>query len=423
VYPDGSFDLVFDRVVIDDELVSAPIQNHGIRLNLFEDQFGRQALVTPRWGDPERFDVEVQDQTLILVGRVQIPEKPEFASRIDALGSIKLRLEAGGLVLGRTASGNGTELDGSLPGERTFALSLTGSIDLDRTPPEIRDESRSLRGPSDALLPWDPIVLRAAEPLSAVRLDEGLVLSPAEIADAVIDMTFGFSPVEAERSVRGVTLLTGNLKRWDGLLTGGDLSVWAVPDVIRDWPDNELAPDFALTIPFTDLGVPVSNHTFVRDDEVARYGHVTPWTFPPPDGAPCDVSTCIQIGPAPDGDCGARSGIAGILSTFEPAGTEYRIDYSILSAEPWPAGAVAFEVETALVGSPAAVKRVLVSDLVDLGSQAGELRYASGPLSVEVPYPIGFEIPGFVGFSISVGGELCNDAPRRYSVVVDYIEQ
>jgi len=417
--PDGSFDLVFDEFYLEGRPSSAPLVGFLLRVDLFDRGFGLQGLVTPRWGEAVPVAVRVEGLTLVLVGDSVVVEDPgEFWGFEDSLGSIVLPIDREGrLVLGNGATGAGVERRGE---DEVHPFEVLGRIDLDRTPPEIRSDSQSEYGPPSALLPWDPVVIRVAEPLSAPAIGDNIVLTPEGAPMAPISATFGYSPPDALLAFRGITVMTGQLKAWDGLLEGGDLAVTARPDV-PDWSGNLLASDTRIEIPYVHLGIPVSNHTFTLDEEVARWGY-TAWSGFPPE-LPCESSTCVQIGPVPDFSCDERSGIAGVLSTFSPAGASYRIDYSVRAEGPWPEGKVAFIVQTADFGAYAGETRVFGPELVNLGDGVGDLHYASGPLSVEISYPMGHVIPGAIGFGIFLASDVCDGGGPRYSVIVDYVEQ
>lgn len=405
---EGSFDVHFAELRAESEGAPAPSEVPSFRIDLLRETSGLSAIVTPRWGDPEPFAVRDKGNELAITGTVVVGESPDGGQPGKRWSTFTVPLDTEGrIVLGEGVGGFG--LEAALVGDELWSFGVRGSgtIEIDATKPELRHEFGSPYGPLDALLPWDVVLVRAAEPLAWSTFQGPLVLTSSEFTGEEIDVTWGGSPVEEARAKAGLIELRATPKAWKGLMSGGELLVQAAPaEAIVDWRGNALADAIIARVPLLSFGVEAPAHFFASEAEVATWG---PHRFLRDADAQTLCSgqtTCVEVGPLGVGGCGERAGIGGLLSVSETAGTSYTISYVARAAEPNPSNPF-FRVLTAAPDEGGALRTFPSPTFTDLGPSAGELRYVSEPSTWEVDYPLGFTPPGVVAFVIALGEGAC----------------
>jgi hypothetical protein len=89
------------------------------------------------------------------------------------------------------------------------AASAPGTVARDTTPPAAKPTVTSTEGPTDSLLPWDPIRVLEAEPVDASRLLKGLSVTSSAGAAPVAWSQEGLGPdVDWAGTVHAKGLLT-----------------------------------------------------------------------------------------------------------------------------------------------------------------------------------------------------------------------
>jgi hypothetical protein len=420
----GSYDLVLHGITRSPNSgfpnLTSPSEGASMRVDI-RNRAGSffDAVVTPRWGSPAAFSGFVALSVLPLAGQTEFWDGATGVD--DKWTTITLPIGPGhGLLLGSGVTLTGDEM---VMESGSSTLSGNGDIVLDHSQPEVTADSTSPNGPDSALLPWDPIVVHAAEPLPADALASDVSL---DVNAVNVPLTFDFEPTDPMTSWAGVATARGHATSWDALLHGGTGTLSTSPTALPRDPSGNSLKATSQSLFFLDPGDAVSEVTFTGGKNFAKWGNVTYWAFSN-SAKPCQAGDCVQIGPFDHGYCDTpRTGLAVWLAVYVPA-TAFRVSYRAFTADPGATFDPAFTVEATAPGGAVTSVPVVPSGLSDLGPSGAPLEYATDFLTVDVPFPAGFQIPGTLGVAIYGGrgadGPCGGPAnfPVSTAVVIDHI--
>ncbi|MEO7110705.1 MAG: hypothetical protein ABI183_09725, partial [Polyangiaceae bacterium] len=219
---EGSFDLSFGSVTAVSSFAgqsspgtTTPPSNDGnARVDVKKNSDGSYAvLVTPRWGQTQKFAADVSAAAVTLTGAPATFQALSSGGGIDDEWTTLSfpRASSGGFVGTFSASGNENIYDGDEG--FTYVLSTNGSISKDATAPEARAIIVSQSGPITALLPWDPITIQMAEPIDVSQLGNAFA-SDSFPADNGPHLEAGSADAFGR-----TTTTSGVTSNWSGLAT------------------------------------------------------------------------------------------------------------------------------------------------------------------------------------------------------------
>ena len=347
----GSFDLTFTTVTQAQNgglFGTPPSQGHSFRVDIVDTKGSWSALVTPRWGDAAVYSAQIDTATVALTGKGAYRD----GSSSDTWTTITLFRDTAGGVRGGSFSAAGTEQqsNGDVVGQG--AITATGSYTLDQLAPEAKIGATSLRGPDTGLLPWDPISIRLAEP----------VTGPSDLFGGVaLDSAAGGALALAWEPPQGVPApfagtLAGTAHRTSFAPAGTTQVGWPATG-IADSVGHVLAP-IKQPIAFLDLAILSASHTFDGDVVTVGTWGATQMLGGKAGADPtCESGGCAQIGQFSDGYCNVpRIGLAARLDTTGAKSIDVR--YRVLAATPDPNSSyppsmpAAFTLEIAQPGAP-----------------------------------------------------------------------
>jgi hypothetical protein len=433
----GSYELVVDEVTVTDATrggppapagVKSPSEGQIMRFDVRRGQAGAvESIVTPRWGMPARMDGSATGGTYELSGGLLVSG---FSNGNVGDNWTTLRVAAGDQGLGTSVTMKGTQH--VVQGDVVWMndLAATATLRRDETPPELRSAPASVRGPESALLPWDPIEVKMAEPIDKGDFALEAVVASTQReedsgAEAVVPVTWQSIPADEAVSWAGIVRSLGRLNEW-GSSPAQKTSHHEVR-VSAGLADPTGLVSTMFVSPFSVLGVgnAVPEFTFDTADEQrpAWWGLTTV-----DDGTSgrCERGGCLEVGPYNAPYCGAeRSGVAGRVQA--PTGT-LELRYRLLHAsdptapdQPAKVFGAVFVIEVARAGAEVTtdvVNAPPAATLTDMG--AGELRWASPwtTVSVSLPGPTPPSVAD-LGFSIGPGdavSTICGGGPLPPSV-------
>jgi hypothetical protein len=339
---EGSWDLRFTGVDVSSSGQNGPSPSvdHAFRVDLKKDPSGAYiAVVTPRWGQPAPFEADVQPKAVRLSGQGAL----HAGLTTDTWSTYTLPRDASGALDGSfTAGGTEETINGDVG--MVGSLGGRGTAVRDRTAPELQIDPTSPAGPDKKLLPWDPIVVRAAEPVS--------IASPPAI---YVTGASGLLPLawEPDRHVdwAGTVQLTARRTTWTG--KGADAKLAAPEQVGRDLAGLG-TPTLAQPLPFLDVPPPLKIHDFDGDSlTVALWGLAKVLSADPI----CESGGCVKL-EFPAGYCNVpRVGLALRLDTT--GATAMKVRYRVLTG-PASGGN----------GPPMSVPTVFTLEVAPLGAAA-----------------------------------------------------
>jgi hypothetical protein len=406
---EGSFDLHFGTVTAEQPITGEPPISQGtsarIDIRKTADGAGYEALFTSTFLTPLGMTVAVTADKVTLTGEGLV--KNNFAQ--DSWETLALGRNAAGGLDG-TVSGKGQEQVSGGDVISNTAIAGTGTIGVDVTAPSYASKPFSYHGPSDALLPWDPVVLQVSEGLGSEALAKALTLSIDIATSADPQLTFDPAP-DAPLGWGGSTRVEVRASSWDGPMTTPD-----VPEntfgltVAAGVPDRVGNPGPSFEVKAKRLPVALAGKSLGFDGDVLE---VSPWGAVVPLGADsgsdphCEKGGCLQLGPFGLGYCSQDVlGFAG-RSPFAGESTlsvRYRLFVKgDAGVAPSIIGPSLFVDVYALSGQVASVSPAAGSEsLSDQGAAAGELRWATGWLTLDVAIPAGTKASE-LGFVIAAG--------------------
>ena len=287
------------------------------------------AIVTSAFGAPTRFtvrqdgdDVVLEQDKSISFGEVSFGENVSDVPQ-DTYDTLTLkRTHSGSIADSFTATGAQNVYASDGDGGATATLAASGVVSKSALEPQLRVVTQSPSGPSDALLPWDPIELQASEPVSGST--SALRVNGASARAFVADKEAAFPDGSSWMGAR-TTLTSFDF--------AGKVEV-----------DASIAGAHAVTVPFLSIPAPVAALSFDGSElGGASWGgvlHVRSTTS-------CETGGgCVKLGPWNADVCRVpRVGVAAKLATFGKKAVTLR--YRVLTADP-PAGSPTPMLETAL---------------------------------------------------------------------------
>jgi hypothetical protein len=406
-----------------------PPASEGMRLRIdYRENGGTpEAVVTPRWGEHQAFAVSWEGNVMVLAGAVGVEPTWDLWTTFRLSPSDE-RADAASL------RAIGVENPTDVAVTWTAHVTAQGDVSADASAPEIRNETRSIWGPPDALLPWDTVKLHAAEGVFLNLLngfDTTITSSESGSLRAgfPLPMTWTAGAPDPAVDWAGATSLIGAPISWDPI-PGSSIQVTAPAYAVTDLAGNRMASTFAASFKYLDVGETVEEYTF--DGEAAPrpggWGSVT-YLGQKTGGDPrCGTGGCVELGPFDDNCDAPRMGIAGRLRA-RPGPLFVR--YRVLSGDAPGGGdpnSKAISPMTALtigLDGQSMERQLPSSKLHDLGGAAGELHWSSDDVSEDVYTPVGAS--GELGFVIHTGTRSPDDCVRqpaeqtRRAVIIDRI--
>lgn len=397
--PDGSFDLTFVTVTATPTYASSlpSVAPPSIGANaMLRVADGAPTMLTPRWGTPAELDATLTNSAFELQsGTVTISDDTTYFVT-DTWTDFEIDREDNGTFTG-AFSAKGTEEISD--GDEIFEATLvgTGKIAGDTTPPDVRLGTL----PPNGLMPWEPIPVQLAEPVTkpASRI---LSLSPAAAAGVV-------TPSDAN-SLRADVLASA----WS------NESVNVVAQAMTDLAGNSIdTKTFPVT--FFDPGAPAAAFSF--DSATAnpsKWDDASLITFMNAD-ASCESGGCAKIGPLGDHGCTIpNAGLAGILEHDASHASTLFVRYRILVGIDPTAGGTSsvtpdpgvFSVETATPGQSPTTQPIgfALADLKTIPSTFG-MTQATDWATATIPLPAASELGVRIGFGSGAycGGPILNE--------------
>lgn len=408
--PKGYFDLTFNSVTATVPMgpgdVEPPSQKTALRVDLPEAPAKGatwQATVTPRWGQPALFTVTAVEGGLLLKGSTTLTETTSTRRVTDVWQSFTLEMK-GKALTGKVSS---TGQESVYQGELGWSGALSGGGDLrpDATLPEGRAANEPGAGPEGALLPWDAVQVRFAEPLKPTEA----------LAKLALQGEGGSVPLawdQPKGTLDGsVSTLAGYQQGWDGVVGAAKLQLH---DGFRDPALNEgqgFEKDFSvISVPPAPVGGVVWG-----DGHQVLWGSSASFV-----GETCEGKGCLAVGPFMSSSCGVSSAGAALRLPAPPVGvTKLRIRLRALLSQPattepgGPAGPALLTVDVARPGKGATSVEVPTPSALE-ADDGGSLPFASAWTTVLVQVPDGV---GEVGVALRAGGfgsgKLCGETGKK----------
>lgn len=416
----GSYDLAVGKVTATPQStvgppspnVTPPSEGRTMRLDVRKGTAGSvDGVLTPRWGAPAHVDGARETGEYRFTGDVSVSGTDSSANVTDQWSTLHVAASGSGLGTNVTMEGTENVFQGDVLW--TFDLRGTATLANDDTAPELRSAPTSPRGPSDALLPWDPIEVDVAEPVAGAAIESktSVLLSDVDHAGELTPLPIGwhFAPTDTKTSWAGIVRAEARLSGWDHhpTQTAKPYTLRAEAGIVDAVGLGSAAVSASFAV--LDVGQPQPSFPFDRADAPApvTWGLVA---LRAGAGARCEQGGCLEIGPYETTYCGTgRHGIAGRVSA--PTGSldvRYRVLYAASASSPdeppSPYGP-AFTIEIARAGAEAIARQVQSppgTSLLDLGAAAGELRWATPwtTESVSLPGPLP---PMVIDLGFSIG--------------------
>lgn len=418
----GSFDFRFETVTT--QVSMGPSGNESathdraFRVDLVAKGAGDWfAYITPRWGFTSEFSGTIDGGSLVLTGTLQLTGIHNAADGstgelTDTWQSIVLGLNDDGTLDG-TVSASGQVFIESAGEGWSGTLQGSGSLNVDSTAPEAAilgpDPTAALNVGNlpfmgSKLLPWEPVLVRFAEPVSFEQARSHSSVLDAN--DATLPVTWMVHPKQ-NVAADGVILLAGVPTSWAVSELPWNASVTA------GYTDGTKLTGDAANASGVYLGLPTneaSTELFSAPSDLDHFWGVTSLVAPEAGVGICEDGGCVQIGPVPNVDCGADpSGIA--LRLAVPSGaTVVKVRYRLLvegvaGVAPTLGGIAPLSIQVARQGQIPIRESVVATDVTDLGTQQSGYRFGTAWTTREVVLPEG---SGDVGVAIRTGGSLAD---------------
>lgn len=385
---------------------------------------GYDAVFTSRWGTSSSLAVAVSATAVTLTGTATVRgDAGGSGLATDTWRSLTLARDASGKLTG-AVTGTGEETINQ--GDVLWSGKLTGkgSIAIDATRPELRARASSAIGPADAILPWDAIVVEAAEPVAGAGLrDATQVKGPSGPSIPVGWVAQNAAPWAGE------TTASARMTDWAAASSAKEITV-----------ANDGAKAFdlvALTSPALSTKVKVHPVAFVNTSVIDFQGDVllaSPWgdvafygggITGTPDPR-CESGGCARLGPVSLNGCTAqRVGLAGQLAAGANGHVELR--YRVLALPDGGSSPNVFgdvlTMELARPGGSVERSSVLPSQikLDRLASAVDGMTHGTPWSTLDVLAPSG---SGAIGVAVAPGGRdsLCG-GPLPPAVKVEILVQ
>ena len=406
-----SYDVRFEGVAVDGTLgtlpsAESPSQGASLRVDIgarVGDTY--QAFVTPRWGYPAEATTVFELES----GRVELTTGFFItgAEIGDTWSEMMVSLDANGELRGPvTATGHRRPLGGDFGG--SFPLEASGSIALDRTAPEVDAVTESPHGPPDALLPWDEVVVRAAEGVDADELHTLLRILSATGENTFPAVHWKHTPAIDDRTApSGSVRVRGSFQTWPDLSLDLGVGIDAgAMDLV-----GLRAPVYSKKFTLRSFGSAAGRNDFDgTGPALALWGQTVQLGGAAGPDPRCESKGCMMIGPLANPHCSVRSGFAGRITTSSPLiSIRYRVLVGPItpgSSEP-PSYSPPMHFDLASPGREVTLGVVYIepSALRPLAEPQGELRWGTEWRTEEVAVRT-----GDIGYSVYAGVTSC--APR-----------
>jgi hypothetical protein len=316
----GSYDLAFTSVQPlpgSAHFANGPAPSLGARVRLDlrrkDGGDGYEAVITSSWSDPVPYSVRMEDTRLVLTGEATVRGAQSGTYLTDRWASLTLHRRGDGSLDG-TFDGAGNESVSMGDVADSFAIEGGGTLAADKTSPELRLEAFPAHGPSDRLLPWDPVLVRASE--GVMGFAGGLQATGVAWSDIPVpsgDWT-------------GNVLARGTFSSWDASGSVQIARIGALTD-----PVGNAVPSPLAAIELVPLAAPALAYDFDEDipSSVARWGSVSFLGGGGPTDPACEQGGCVKLGPVKSTECSPhRVGIAGRLRAS--GASQVRVRYRVL---------------------------------------------------------------------------------------------
>ncbi len=319
----GSYDVVLSGVRQQDPNnpgIASPSEGVRLRLDLRRQGEGYQAVVTPRFGQASALAVTLSRSAMTLSGAVVVAGG---AGATDTWATLTLQRAASGRLSGALSALGTEEL---LMGDvvSSGAVEADGNLTPDATAPELQVRLTSSVGPGDALLPWDPLVVVAAEGVQPAAWESRLGVVPLGDAQGLPELGWELTPEPASPSAwAGALAAEGRWRRWsDG---GVSFSV----EVAAGTPDLAGHAAAALVAPAQLLWVGPPQPRIDYGADAIDYGQWGRVRWLAPGDAACEPgASCAKIGSFESGACGAGSP-AGLAARLQRSGDVLHVRYRV----------------------------------------------------------------------------------------------
>lgn len=377
------------------------------RLDIRKNGASYEAVFTARWGTPAAYTVAISNAALTLTGKGSIVggQSSGITGSSDTWESLVLpRNTVGGLT--GEVRGTGREFVGQ--GDVVWDGTLTGSgtIKLDVTAPALRGDYTSRIGPGDRLLPWDPVLVSAAEPVEPNGAEQGIKVQ----GDHGDSLGIQWNAHDASPTGwAGETSFTGYLDDWTRAGSGEPWTLFSSDGAARDLAGH-FGSSLIKNLSFVRLGAPTTEIGFDTDvleatawGENAIYGGGLTGQNDPR----CESGGCMRIGPVRFDVCGVpRAGFAGLLQRVGAGNVELR--YRVLAKPTYdgPTPMVygeAVTMQLATQGAPTRDAGVAATTMTfaQLASPIDGMTMGTDWLTLEAAAPQG---TGPIGVAVVVGG-------------------
>jgi hypothetical protein len=340
---EGSYELTLGDVTVTADTswpggTTPPSKGRVVRVDIAKTAGGFEASIAPAFGLPGKFAASVAADAVTLTGEgVAIASGGSGMQTSDRWTKLVLARDASGALSGAVSLEGVEDVFAGDVGW-TGSIAGTGAIGADTHAPELRPYLVSPTGPGDALLPWDPVIVDASEPVSRDALTKSL-----QPGAPIVWASESDAP-----SWPGVMTVIGRATSFD---------VGAVPLTLTK-PLADLAGNartsFTASLKFLAVGAPRATYDF--ESKVAAWNA----TFVSAPSMGC-AGTCAKIGPVSVSACGA--GRAG-LAVRTPAASSIAVRYRIVvdayegSSETPPVYGSALSIDVATPGSAATTTAV-----------------------------------------------------------------
>jgi hypothetical protein len=286
---------------------------------------------------PDPLTVTLSGESVLLEGIAHVQGTSDGATVSDGWSALTLARSPDGSLAGTlSATGIETVLFGDSLG--STGISGTGTLSADTLPPELEADFSSAHGPTDALLPWDPLTVSLSE---AIAPD--LLLPHLSVAlfgpetPLPLPVTWSFKPTADEPAAwAGAVAASGFLESWD-LPASGSVALQISAGAAD--PSGNTAPALVAETKVLPVGQPTKAFPF--DSDVVTEAHFGMSAllggFAGSD-AHCEKGGCVRLGPFEQGGCKAGgNGIAGRLAAKPGDTLSIRYRFAIAGAQGGPA--------------------------------------------------------------------------------------
>lgn len=434
----GTFDLSFDEVVTAPSDRHPPVlrrphrppsADHAFRLDLREESGRIDGVLTPRWGTPCGYWGTIAGNRLELRGcGTSLSRTTDSDQVTDTWSTLEVAIDPYTRQVLGPIEARGSERVQEAEGMLAWNGTLTGkgSLVADRTAPEARLEAASWVGPPEALLPWDPLIVRTSEPVAIQGAREAVTLR----TERGVALPLRAIPGHKDgASWAGAVAFESRLADWT---LAPQTSAWFASGApLVDRSGRAAAPAHA---PVRFLDVRLAGPTIDFDGDLASVASWGGWAlYGGGDGGSsdprCEQGGCLRIGPMDFSPCSAtRSGFAALLPRG-PKGT-VSIRYRILAqplADRAPLWSEVFGAQVAALGGETIEQSLDVQALefAALPSPIDGMGRGMPWTTRQVKVPQGVGPIGFAGFSGKPIAKDCqrpeDSQPVRYEVLVEWV--